>query len=187
MNSEPFDARIEFVADEEIYRRVLVDTVLNAQRLVRIATANVKDVHLRERGGSLLKQLAAFVRKGGELHLLHSGIPSRRFLTTLKKTGLTSQPGFTMKRCIRVHLKTALVDGRTVFIGSPNFTGAGLGAKSQKRRNFEIGLLSDDQGLFDLVEARYDEIWSGHLCEACDRRAICYVPLEEPHFDDEMR
>ena len=180
MSDASWSAQIEFLADEKIYEHLVERSILEAKRLVRIASANLKDVHLRSRGGSLLKRLAEFVREGGEVHILHSGIPSGRFLETLRTSGLASQPGFSMKRCVRMHIKAVLIDGHVVFLGSPNFTGAGLGAKSKRRRNFEIGLLSRDQRLFDLVERRFDEVWSGKACENCGRTDVCYEPLEEP-------
>jgi len=183
-DGEVLSARIEFLADERIYRRVVADCLLNARRLIRIATANVKDVHVgtgpKRRFESLLRPLAKFVASGGELHILHGSIPSRRFLGSLEKYSFREFERFTMKRCPRVHFKAVLADGEFVFLGSPNFTGAGLGAKSPEKRNFEIGLASRDARLYDLVEARFDWIWFGGACEKCKLRKDCCVPLEEP-------
>lgn len=189
MGGETFEAPIEFLADERIHGRVVTDGLLNARRLIRIATANVKDIHIgtgpKRRFESLLKPLAKFVKSGGELHILHGGIPSRRFLGSLEKYGFKEFGRFRMKRCPRVHLKAVLVDGDFVFLGSPNFTGAGLGAKSPRKRNFEIGVASRDARLYDLVEARYDWIWSGGGCGVCRLKKMCCVPLEEPWSDEE--
>jgi len=188
MDTEKLNLSVEFLADEQIYRRVVVGAILNAKRLIRIATANVKDIHIATGRGrrfeSLLKSLKGFLAQGGELHILHGGIPSRRFLSSLKKYGFDSAGRFTMKRCQRLHFKAVLVDGEFVFLGSPNFTGAGIGAKSPRRRNFEIGVASSDERLYDLVEARFDNIWSACECETCTLGKNCYVPLEEPWSDE---
>lgn len=39
--------------------------------------------------------------------------------------------------CPRVHFKCIIVDGVKAYFGSANLTGAGMGAKSEKKRNFE--------------------------------------------------
>lgn len=85
-----------------------------------------------------------------------------------------------MRRCPRTHFKAAVVDGQQVYLGSANLTGAGLGAKSGSRRNFEIGLLSDDPALVDAVADLFEAIWSGAMCRDCDRTDYCPEPLESP-------
>ena len=46
-----------------------------------------------------------------------------------------------------------MVDGVKAYFGSANLTGAGMGAKSKKKRNFENGILTDDPALVEpLVE-----------------------------------
>jgi len=63
-----------------------------------------------------------------------------------------------------VHCKIVVVDGTIVYLGSANWTGAGLGAKGEGRRNFELGLLSRDDLLLDDVQAFFDAIWRGQPC-----------------------
>ncbi len=55
-------------------------------------------------------------------------------------------------------------DGSLLYLGSANFTGAGLGAKGESRRNFEAGILTDDDGLLDELQAGFQAIWSGAEC-----------------------
>ena len=59
------------------------------------------------------------------------------------------QRGLKMRQCPRVHLKLIAVDGSSLYLGSANFTGAGLGAKGDGRRNFEMGIVTDDEGMLD--------------------------------------
>jgi len=121
-----------------------------------------------------LERLAA---RGVEVRVLHSGVPSGPFLEELKAV----EPGaFHMRRCPRTHFKAVVVDGTRVYLGSANLTGAGLGAKSEGRRNFEIGLVTDDPAMVDAVADLFEAIWSGSQCKACDRTDFCPVPLEEP-------
>jgi hypothetical protein len=79
--------------------------------------------------------------------------------------------------CPRVHLKTVIVDGELLYLGSANWTGAGLGAKGDARRNFELGVLSDDEQLLDQVQAFFDWIWNGKPCSGCRLRSVCEAPL----------
>jgi phosphatidylserine/phosphatidylglycerophosphate/cardiolipin synthase-like enzyme len=85
-----------------------------------------------------------------------------------------------MRRCPRVHLKVIAVDGASLYLGSANFTGAGLGAKAKGRRNFETGILTEDDVLLDAVQARYDRIWRGAECGSCKLRHLCPAPLDTP-------
>ena len=87
-----------------------------------------------------------------------------------------------MRRCPRIHAKAVIVDGRRMYLGSANLTGAGLGAKSPRRRNFEAGIWTDDLSQIDPVADMLEGIWSGRECPDCGRRDYCPVPLEEPHL-----
>ena len=71
-----------------------------------------------------------------------------------------------------------MVDGAFLYLGSANWTGAGLGAKGTGRRNFELGFVISDDGLLDRVQALYDQIWRGGECQACRLRDVCPAPLD---------
>jgi phosphatidylserine/phosphatidylglycerophosphate/cardiolipin synthase-like enzyme len=71
------------------------------------------------------------------------------------------------------------VDGAYLYVGSANFTGAGLGARGEGRRNFEMGLATDDDVLLDRAQGRFDRIWSGKECKGCRLRAKCPAPLDQ--------
>ena len=58
-------------------------------------------------------------------------------------------------------MKTVIVDGAFLYLGSANWTGAGLGAKGEGRRNFELGVVTDDEQYIDHVQAVYEAIWRG--------------------------
>jgi phosphatidylserine/phosphatidylglycerophosphate/cardiolipin synthase-like enzyme len=83
-----------------------------------------------------------------------------------------------MRRCPRVHLKMIAVDGALLYLGSANFTGAGLGAKGDRRRNFEAGVLTDDDVMLDEMQGTFDRIWTGKECPRCALRARCPAPID---------
>jgi phosphatidylserine/phosphatidylglycerophosphate/cardiolipin synthase-like enzyme len=186
----------------------VVERVMGAERSVWIATANLKELmveDVRARPGrrrtlksgrrSYRSVLAVFeeqVLRGVEIRLLHAGEPSRAFRAELRRRpGLgrtkvretaSAAPGlFEMRQCPRVHFKAVVIDGAELYLGSANWTGAGLGAKGQGRRNFELGFLSRDDLLLDEVQALYDQIWAGVHCGACRLREVCPGPLDANH------
>jgi phosphatidylserine/phosphatidylglycerophosphate/cardiolipin synthase-like enzyme len=87
---------------------------------------------------------------------------------------------FEMRLCPRVHLKAVVVDGEFLYLGSANWTGAGLGVKGTGRRNFELGIVTDDAPLLDDVQEIFDRIWRGKECAACKLRGVCPRPLDTP-------
>jgi phosphatidylserine/phosphatidylglycerophosphate/cardiolipin synthase-like enzyme len=78
-----------------------------------------------------------------------------------------------------VHLKAVIVDGALLYLGSANWTGAGLGARGSGRRNFELGVVTDDAPLLDQVQSMYERIWTGGECAGCKLRDVCPGPLSE--------
>ena len=75
--------------------------------------------------------------------------------------------------CPRVHLKAVVIDGSFAYTGSANLTGAGMGAKSEHKRNFESGIITDDQTIVAKVMEQFDNIWRGTYCPPCKRKKFC--------------
>ena len=63
------------------------------------------------------------------------------------------------------------------YIGSANLTGAGLGAKSPLRRNFEAGILTNEPGLVQPLIEEVKQLWAGSHCQKCGRRDVCPDPI----------
>jgi len=163
----------------------VIDEALQACRhRAFLATADVKDLHVptgRRRGQakSIVEVFEELSARHVEVRVLHGGVPSTPFLERLKRHVPET---LTMRRCPRVHIKAVVLDGTQMYLGSANLTGAGLGAKSPRRRNFEGGVWTDDPELIDPVLDMLDGIWQGDRCTDCGRRDHCPVPLEEPHL-----
>jgi len=181
-------ARVGLVADLEHHDQVMLRALSEARVSVWIGTANVKDIRLeapigtraRARGQylSITEQLTELVRRRVEVRILHGALPSRPFRESLAKSKELRAPRFQMRHCPRVHLKMIAVDGSYLYLGSANFTGAGLGAKAEGRRNFELGISTDDDVLLDAAQGRFDRIWRGRECGSCRLRAECPAPLD---------
>ncbi len=174
----------ELLLNEAIYTEVVENGMMKARHSVWIATANVKNMFVALGAGAVGSSIELFERlaaRGVRIRLLHSGVPSGSFLSELKeRRKLLHSPNFDMRRCVRVHFKCVLIDSRKVYVGSANFTGAGIGMKGRGRRNFEIGMMSGEDRVMDQIAALYDAIWNGAKCRKCGRRKHCIVPLESP-------
>ncbi|MCU0686182.1 MAG: phospholipase D-like domain-containing protein [Polyangiaceae bacterium] len=183
-------ARVRLVADAEHYEWLVRDAIAGARVSVWIGTANVKAMLVeaprgtaaRARGAavSVLHTFDALARRGVELRLLHAGLPSRAFRDEFTRLSSLREGALAMRRCPRVHFKVIVVDGTHLYIGSANFTGAGLGAKGRGRRNFELGIITDDDVLLDVTQARFERVWTGAECAGCRLRAHCPAPLDRP-------
>jgi phosphatidylserine/phosphatidylglycerophosphate/cardiolipin synthase-like enzyme len=168
----------------ELYREVILDKLAHARESVRIATANVKDMQIERDGryASVLALFAELAARGVELRLLHAELPSRPFRASFEKRRRLTAGGLSLKICPRVHFKAVIVDGAWAYLGSANLTGAGLGAKGEGKRNFELGVCTEDFETVDRVQALFEAVWTGAECGACKLRRICPDPIgkEEP-------
>ena len=188
----PRSVALELIAGSGHYDRV-VQAVLQAHTSVWIATANVKELMVEDGRAapgrrrtlrrsayvSVLARLDELAARGVELRLLHAELPSRAFRAELARQPRLLAGGIALRRCPRVHLKAVVVDGELLYLGSANWTGAGLGAKGSGRRNFELGIVTDDALLLDQVQSLYERIWSGGECAGCKLRDECPGPLAD--------
>lgn len=181
---------VDLIFDAQHLDRVVVDGILRATTSLAIATADFKAMLVpspgrspnQRRAPSIIAHLVKLARKGVEIRILHAGVPSGAALSELRKLKDGLPPRLVIRRCPRLHSKIVIVDARTLYVGSANLTGAGLGAKGKTRRNFEIGAWSGAPELIDAASAYFDAIWEGGHCSTCGRRDICPVPLEEPRL-----
>jgi phosphatidylserine/phosphatidylglycerophosphate/cardiolipin synthase-like enzyme len=189
MASDTRNAKVELVADRRHYDEVVLRAIGGARVSVWISTANLKDVHIEAPIGtraraqgkymSITERFEELVGQGVEVKILHGAPPSRRFRASLARRRRLNDEKFELRHCPRVHLKMIAVDGTYLYLGSANFTGAGLGAKEDGRRNFELGIVTDDDVLLDAAQLRFDRIWSGRECGACRLRSSCPAPLDQ--------
>jgi phosphatidylserine/phosphatidylglycerophosphate/cardiolipin synthase-like enzyme len=179
--------RTRIVAGRGHYESV-VRAVLDAEVSVWIASANLKEMLVEDTGmrmpgrrrsyRSVLAALDELAARGVDLRILHAALPSQPFRDAFDAHPRLVRGGLAMRMCPRVHLKAVIVDGRLLYLGSANWTGAGLGAKGDRNRNFELGFLTEDEALLDQVQGIFDHLWNGGECARCGRRDVCESPLD---------
>ena len=172
----------ELLQGSALYREVVLGKLAHARESVWISTANVKAMFV-EVGGSFAPVLTLFDKlaaRGVALRLLHAELPSRPFRAAFDASQRLVKGGLELKVCPRVHFKAVVVDGAWAYVGSANLTGAGLGAKGDDTRNFELGFVTEDFDVIDRVTALYEAVWSGAECRGCRLRAVCPDPIGLP-------
>ena len=116
------------------------------------------------------------VKRGSEVRLIHAKDPGPNWRNDFDRYP-TLWTAMERMLCPRVHFKCIIVDGVKAYFGSANLTGAGMGAKSEKKRNFENGVLSDDPALVEPLVEQFDSVWRGAFCRDCGRRDFCGDPV----------
>lgn len=169
---------IEYIANSDHYKKVLA-LVKEVKHSLWIGTADIKDLYIEvgKEKKPFLALMAQLVRKGVEVRLIHAKEPGQNFREDFDKYPSLYDR---MERalCPRVHFKILIFDCHTVYVGSANLTGAGLGMKADTTRNFEAGILTDDSELVARAMNQFDEVWMGSKCKTCKRKMYCGDPIK---------
>lgn len=175
----PRDVSLQLLKDQELYEVVVLQRLAAARESVWISTANVKAmlVELEGRFRPVADLFARLARRGVQVRLLHAELPSRPFRAAFDKQAVLVRGGMELRICPRVHFKAVLVDGAWLYLGSANLTGAGLGAKGAHKRNFELGVVTEDFDTIDRVSAYFESVWSGASCARCALYSVCPDPI----------
>jgi len=164
----------QFITDRRIHEVVIQAAAPSAAEFLWLATADLKDLHVAagRRRRPFLEVLSGLVAKGVAVRLLHAAEPGPNFRSDFDRyPNLIT--GMERILCPRVHFKSVVVDGRFAYSGSANLTGAGMGAKSDTRRNFESGFVTTDPALVHSIMEQFDRVWMGAECRRCRRKAHC--------------
>ena len=165
------------IHNEEHYTRV-IERVRQTKKRLWIGTADIKDLHVKFLNSSVsfLSVLSSLAQHRVNIRILHAKKPGVNFTQSYIKYPLLEKC-MEMGLCPRVHFKIIIIDSTFAYFGSANLTGAGLGLKSKKNRNFETGLISDNESIIQQLEQQFDNVWMGRHCPSCGRKAYCKNPL----------
>ena len=128
---------IRYIKDEQHYT-LLMDEIAKVKHTLWM----LKDLYVKLGNSSkpFLSLLEQKIRKGVSIRLLHAKEPGKNFRNDFDRYPLLWE-GLERSLCPRIHFKILIFDLRTTYIGSANLTGAALGMKSRKNRNFEAGYI----------------------------------------------
>jgi len=165
---------LEFVTDRQIYEKVVIERIPKARKFLWLGTSDLKDLHVDKAGAMVpfLEILSDLVERQVEIRLLHAKEPGEAFRRDFDKYPNLIN-GMERILCPRVHFKSVVIDGEFAYTGSANLTGAGMGAKSPDKRNFEAGIITDRSDIIDQVIEQFDSIWRGRHCTTCKRKKYC--------------
>lgn len=166
-----------YITGTDHYNKVL-SRVAKVRNSLWLGTADIKDLHVRvgDTSQPFLAILALLIRRGVEVRLIHAKEPGPNFREDFDKYPVLYDR---LERvlCPRVHFKMLVFDCKEVYIGSANLTGAGIGMKTDGKRNFEAGILTDEPEIVEHAMNQFDEVWIGKHCKACKRRDFCIDPI----------
>ncbi len=166
-----------YISNSSHYKEVL-SRVQSVKHMLWTDTADIKDLYV-EAGKEKMPFLALIthlIRHGVEVRLIHAKEPGPNFREDFDKYPILYDR---LERvlCPRVHFKMLVFDGKEVYVGSANLTGAGIGMKAETTRNFEAGILTDDQEIAEKAMNQFDEVLIGKHCKKCKRREFCPDPI----------
>ena len=169
---------ITYIQNEQHYTEVISRVAMVKQSLW-IGTADIKDLYVTKGNDVVpfLSTLAELLKKGVDVRLIHAKEPGPMFRDDFDRYPILATD---LERvcCPRVHFKLMIFDLETAYIGSANLTGAGMGMKSENRRNFEAGILTDNPEIVEQTMNQFDEVWIGKHCKKCKRRDFCPDPIK---------
>ena len=166
--------KTDFITDRDIYTQVILDRVARAERFLLLGTSDLKDMHVYKNGRMVpfLEVLSDLIKRKVSVRLIHAKEPGPRFREDFDRYPNLIK-GMERILCPRLHFKSVVVDGTFAYTGSANLTGAGMGAKSENRRNFEAGIITTDEKMIDKIARQFDNVWMGKYCTDCQRKKYC--------------
>ncbi len=168
---------LKYISNADHYKEVL-SRVQSVKHMLWIGTADIKDLYVEagKEKKPFLVLIAQLIRHGVEVRLIHAKEPGPNFREDFDKYSVLYDR---LERvlCPCVHFKMLVFDGKEVYVGSANLTGAGIGMKAETTRNFEAGLLTDDTEIIEQAMNQFDDVWIGKHCKKCKRREFCPDPI----------
>ncbi len=163
----------KYIQNQQHYTEV-IKLISSVKKTLWIGTADIKDLYVKKGTVTepLLAVIANTIKQGISVRLIHAKEPGPNFRKDFDKYPVLWK-GLERMLCPRVHFKLFLFDNKLAYIGSANLTGAGLGIKSDNKRNFEAGILTSEPLLVNAAADQFDKVWIGIHCKTCLRKEFC--------------
>ena len=167
---------MDILYNRELYSAIIEEGILKAERSIIITTANLKNIYIplsKRNTKSLVEVLIEMASNDVYIEIIHASLPSRGFQNEAERKDLWKNPNIHFFHCPRMHFKTVIIDEKWIYLGSANLTGAGFGAKSENKRNFELGFASAEKDLINNVSSQVKKISENEYCSACYYKKNC--------------
>ena len=160
----------------EQHKSLITDGLLLAKREVLLSSAIIKDflvlIDENKRPIKFSDLVRMLVNKGVMFKIITT--PKMKTFYFFQNLADINTHNIEFKFCARMHMKLLIVDSLFAYIGSANFTGAGLGMKGENRRNFEAGVMITNKKEINRLRANFNDIWIGKKCVNCKLRGtVC--------------
>lgn len=167
--------KLEYITDRRLYEMIILERIPKTESFLWLGTSDIKDLYTFSHGRwvPFLHTLAELARAKVSIRLLHAKEPGQRFQKDFDRYPILRE-GMERMLCPRVHFKMVIVDGVFGYFGSANLTGAGMGGKSDKRRNFENGIITTEPDLLRKMMEQFDCVWRGAFCPDCGKKGYCF-------------
>lgn len=157
-SNEPF---IKYISDEAHYTDVF-QRINEAKHSLFLTCANLKNfsVYLAdEEPVSFSVFLLSLLRRGVLVKIVcMDPFPFYRYVSE-HLPELFEEPGLELRQNDHVHMKVFVIDGKCAYIGSANLTGAAIGRRSNKQRNYEAGVLVGNNDIFNSAISHFNAVW----------------------------
>ncbi|HUY00664.1 MAG TPA: phospholipase D-like domain-containing protein [Candidatus Deferrimicrobium sp.] len=162
----PNDLKLISFKNRELFEKVISKGLVKATKSLLIGTYNLQDIKIQLGNSttSLSKVLIELLKKNVRILIcLAPFMFQSQFIKTLSMNDFAREK-ISIRFCKRMHFKTIIVDLRYAYIGTANLSGAGVGLKSDRRRNFELGFVTQNSDLIADIAGTFMEIFSGKYC-----------------------
>ena len=111
------NAMMEILSNEQIYEKLILQTIPKARKYIWIATADIKDMYVKngKRMIPFLNILGDFIKEGILVRIIHAKEPGVNFRTDFDKNPVLIK-NLERMLCPRNHLKLVIIDGKYAFM-----------------------------------------------------------------------
>ena len=137
---------VSYIADEEHFTQVF-KRMTEVKSSLKIATANLKNFNVSIESDGIDETLRlcdfflSLVERGVHVQVVCMKPFGFYNYTKEKCPQLLENPLFELRYNGHNHMKTFVFDDEYAYIGSANITGAAIGKRAKRKRNYEAGLL----------------------------------------------
>jgi len=158
----PQKSCIRYISDQDHFVEIF-GRMGQVRKSLKIACANLKNFTVFLDSNETIPFcdfLLILLRRGVKVQLLcmhpfsfyrwvHENLPE-----------LLDEPGLEIRQNDHVHMKIFIYDDECAYIGSANLTGAAIGKRQKRQRNYEAGILVQGNDLYDSARNHFLRVWN---------------------------